>query len=359
MKLTLFLVSIVSASAFRSERLTMINKIRKDPTLSAEQVFDFIIADFPETSWTVHQVAFEIEHILRPIEVPDWFHQLLWVNPQIEAVLDLTHISDPVFPAIYESEETRKMIAHVWLNHCVTPSLLFPDTPWCFPTTIQKDGMLMPGWRLTPERIELYLTEVSIAEADHDPFDFFFSPEFTDSLFPEKTEVTTPPAEEFEESVVDSQPSGLKRKRSRLDTAIEKLISDVESNMALVIAELRDIASGRPNGSASRVRLLTGLMKPGWFHAALVSFPGPRCPKNRDLQSKLKFWGGIYYENKFVSQIQDWDRWCLQALRKWSEEGITDTEPPCGLVQFEEAAPSDWFVLSQSQMIQYLLSQVE
>lgn len=64
-------------------------------------------------------------------------------------------------PLAYFSVESRAAIADVCINNCIVP-----DFPCFYQTTIIVDRTPVMGWRLTPERIEMYFDQLFIEEIE-------------------------------------------------------------------------------------------------------------------------------------------------------------------------------------------------
>ena len=139
---------------------------------------------------------------------------------------------------------------------------------------------------------------------------------------------------------------------------IQRLIIDIESESPSLHEEFKVVATGEaliPGSEAlARNRLLSAMMKPAWFHTTLSLWEGPKLSSNTALVEELKLVGGKLFDASLVSDIEEWDQWCLEPLALWRMG-----KAPCTTITFDNDDLGTWFILSPQQMIAYLSRKIE
>jgi hypothetical protein len=386
MKFVFFLISV---AAGLSEMLTVLREIWKDSLLPPNQIFETVKSEFPNTLWNPALVAAEVDNILSPIQVPQSIHEQLWGSGRLESI--------PEFPV--STSESQERIKDVWMNHCISPTKAFPEFPSCYETTVTVDELEMPVWKLTPERMYIYFEELVAKEmgrlgALNVPLEDSFIDNLVVAFFDERLDSGRTSSETV--AYAASRPDALsmipvkiskKKKKVFRATAVEKksgrtlppsvpaavvlsadaknavihqLRADLINDDPVIMQEMEELArgihkEGRTPEQLERLRVLFEMMKPAWFHIALVTFNGPRISSNKELEKELEMFGGKQYQPDYLFRVETWDRWCLHPLSEWIGRREPSKAPiPCKLARFPGAPEEDWFVLSNEHMIRNL-----
>jgi hypothetical protein len=373
-------------SGLQTETLTVLQCLSQDPEISPMVVFGRIRYEIPGSSWTEKMVRDQIARILKPVKVPTWFHEIMWLAGSIEKFIPemekrLTtrfpkknHILQGLSPS-FASMDAMHKIASVWYQHCVLPMQMFTEGNHCFETEVVIDGFETVGWRLSPERMQMYLSQLALEEArvvqsiadeqleaEIDSFlKLLDSPDnrmySNFENFPAGSGVTS--SESASVAGSDSPKRSLKRKYStsvrRIE--IESLLNLMRTDPAQFMREIEIVVSGIVPGAErarERFEILEPVVQPTWFHAALMQFDRRLFNDNKILEIDLKLVGGKLFNPRFVKFIEAWSRWCIQPLQRGDMTAcspLTVHNMNRGIVH--------WIILSNTQILAYLERQLQ
>ncbi len=406
------LVLCVQGIFVPNERLAVLYALTLDPECSSENLSGAVRSHVPASHWTEEQILEEARTIMAPTKVPNWFHEMLTYSKTIKTVTDLpTDVPGFLTRSFVKSEE-RARIAQVWMDLCVEPTqsfLTMSAEKHCEERMIVIDGVRMSGWTLSRGQIAGYLVKLAYNElqmlkaqqglespalvtegAEQGEFetsavptifpedsiekailDDFLLRSLGDSIFGESegddllvneiiSDQSTFAASSADASQTPSSRdsetvclSGKKRKRDTNAQYITNLIRDVQENK--IERDIEQVAFHKmPRSDEDRFRfnLIRDIMKPAWFHAALLTLK-----TSNDAAQALKTVGGKKPSRSMLAAAHMWQKYCIAPLSRFSR----GYEIPCKHIEFQENPDgvSGWFILSKSQIIAYLTDRLQ
>ena len=393
MRLVLSLLAGV-VSALQSESLTILNCLADDPQISPREVFERIRYEMPGSFWTEQMVRNEMARYLKPVQVPTWFHEILSLAGSIEKFIPelekrLTrrfpkknHLLEGLSPS-FVSIEAMHHTASVWFTHCVEPMQVLPDITHCYETEVVIDGIEMIGWKLSPERMQIYFSHLALEEArfaqaiDDEQLEanvdsFLKLLESADNLTPTNSENSpswsgntshesaSSSGSDIAEATENEKPrKSLKRQYATIvrNDETRSLLNMLRNDTEQFKREVNIVVSGIvPSTERARERfeILEPVVQPTWFHVALTLFEGRLFHDNKILETDLKLVGGQLFSPRIMQFVEPWSKWCIQPLMRGDSTACTPLT-----VQQMNRGIVHWTVLSNERILAYLEDQLQ
>jgi hypothetical protein len=146
-----------------TEKLSVIYALEFSPIIPLDTLFARVLYDVPSSAITIEEVEAMRDEVMLPIQVPTWFHQIVYRFRELdgEAFLRAVYRAVPTrVPAPFNEEATVRRIAEAWLSFCVAPLMLFPDMHPCAQLPDSEE------WRIADWEIHNYLWNLSMKEVE-------------------------------------------------------------------------------------------------------------------------------------------------------------------------------------------------
>jgi hypothetical protein len=161
--------SPVPMARFLREKLAMIDLLKAYPHASEVAVYQHMKKAVPDTTVSLQFAITQRSNILSIVSVPDWFHTaLIGLKDQIldpsvipQMIHEQVTALAPPGSAIMKNPTLLKNAIFVWINYCLKPTWLRPNTsgePYCIRSSVNNGvGEYTVSHRLSRTQFNLFL----------------------------------------------------------------------------------------------------------------------------------------------------------------------------------------------------------